>query len=305
MTLSEIQEEAKMLISIDNVPESLEFAEKLEKSVIDNNIREVNPTVYRELSKIIFQLYVTAIPNLKDELLFNIISFNLIEALNPIWPSERDLASRIESKYSIYPIELIKEMMRKDLLSLVEKNTQQIGTVLLHLSQDNPQAKPTIANWIEYYNRATGINTNDNFAKSKFISGDTVVQTLSPAEKEALRKVLSFYDYLQTDETVLYQDLYNAEIPSNNTKTEPSLDNTTSTNQNLTNPTITITPPSPTTQFNKPNSYSNKVIQNNTPQFSPKPIPRIPVPTKSSAPIVLTAKPVPIPKNLINLKNIE
>jgi hypothetical protein len=304
MTLSEIQEEAKMLISIDNVPESLEFAEKLEKSLIDNNIREVNPTVYRELSKIIFQLYVTAIPNLKDELLFNIISFNLIEALSPIWSSERDLRAKIESKYSIYPIELIKEMMRRDLLSLVEKNTQQIGTVPLHLSQDNPQAKPTIANWIEYYNRATGINTNDNFAKSKFISGDTVVQTLSPAEKEALRKVLSFYDYLQTDDTVLYQDLYNDEITSNNTKTEPNLDNTTPTNSNPNNTTITTTPPSPTTQFNKPNS-SNKVIQSNTPQFSPKPMPRIPIPTKSSAPIVLTAKPIPIPKNLVNLKNIE
>ena len=209
MTLAEIQEEAKILISSDNVPSSLEFAEKLEKSLFDNNIREANPHVYRELSKIIFQLYVTAIPNLKDELLFSIISFNLIEALNPLWPSERDLASRIESKYSIYPIELIKEMMRKDLLTLVEKNTQQIGSVPLHLSQDNPQAKPNIANWIEYYNRATGMNSADNFAKSKFISGDTVVQTLSPAEREALRKVLSFYDYLQTDETVLYQDIYN------------------------------------------------------------------------------------------------
>lgn len=300
MTLSEIQEEAKMLISIDNVPESLEFAEKLEKSLFDNNIREVNPTVYQELSKIIFQLYVTAIPNIKDELLFNIISFNLIEALSPIWSSDRDLRARIETKYSIYPIELIKEIMRRDLLSLVEKNTQQIGSVPLHLSQDNPQAKPTIANWIEYYDRATGMNSNDNFAKSKFISGNTVVQTLNPAEKEALRKVLSFYDYLQTDETVLYQDLYNDEISSNNTKTESSIENI-----NTNNPTtITLTP-----SFNPPQSHNTSTangVMNNAPKFSPKPIPRIPVTnTKSSAPIVLTAKPAPIPKNLVNLKNIE
>lgn len=304
MTLSEIQEEAKILISSDNVPGSLEFAEKLEKSLFDNNIREVNPTVYRELSKIIFQLYVTAIPNLEDKLLFNIISFNLIEALTPIWSSERDLASRIESKYSIYPIELIKEMMRKDLLSLVEKNNQQIGNMPLRLSQDNPQAKPTIANWIEYYNRATGMNSADNFAKSKFISGDTVVQTLSPAEKEALRKVLSFYDYLQTDETVLYQDLYNDEIPSNNTKTEPSIDNTPLTNLNTNNTSITLAPP-PTTPQSNHISTTNGVM-NNTPQFSSKPIARMPIPPRaSSAPIVMTVKPAPIPKNLVNLKNIE
>ena len=304
MTFSEIQEEAKSLITYDNVPGALEFAEKLEKSLIDNNIREVNPAVYRELSKIIFQLYVTAIPNLQDELLYNIISFNLIEALSPIWPSERDLASRIESKYSIYPIELIKEMMRKDLLNLVEKNTQQIGNIPLRLSQDNPEAKPSIANWIEYYNRSNGINSNDNFAKSKFISSDTVVQTLSPVEKEALRKVLSFYDYLQTDETVLYQDLDN----DNTSNSEFSSNSIPNTDAKIVNSSNTIPNNSLTSNnIDKPlNSIpnSNNGI-NNMSQFSPKPVPRIPNPTKSSAPIVLTAKPAPIPKNLVNLKQPE
>jgi hypothetical protein len=308
MTLSEIQEEAKSLITYDNVPGSLEFAEKLERSLIDNNIREVNPAVYRELSKIIFQLYVTAIPNLEDELLFNIISFNLIEALSPIWSSERDLAARIESKYSIYPIELIKEMMRKDLLSLVEKNTQQIGNMPLRLSQDNPEAKPSIANWIEYYNRFIGTDKSNNFMKSKFLSGDTVVQTLSPAEKEALRKVLSFYDYLQTDETVLYQDIYNDNNISDN--------NTESVREETVNTTLTPTPvvkqpaATPNQAINNTNSASTQSpshngVANNIPTFSPKPIPRMPVPTRSSAPIVLTAKPAPIPKNLVNLKQPE
>jgi hypothetical protein len=307
MTLAEIQEEAKSLITYDNVPGALEFAEKLEKSLVDNNIREANPAVYRELSKIIFQLYVTAIPNIKDEILYNIISFNIIEALSPMWPSERDLASRIESKYSIYPIELIKEMMRKDLLSLVEKNTQQIGNISLRLSQDNPEAKPSIANWIEYYNRFIGTDKSNNFMKSKFLSGDTVVQTLSPAEKEALRKVLSFYDYLQTDETVLYQDIYN----DNNT----SVSNTDSVREETVNTTLTPTPvvnqpPTPKQAINNTNSISpqspsHNGIANNIPTFSPKPIPRMPIPSRSSAPIVLTAKPAPIPKNLVNLKQSE
>lgn len=308
MTLAEIQEEAKSLITYDNVPGALEFAEKLEKSLIDNNIKEANPAVYRELSKIIFQLYVTAIPNIKDELLFNIISFNLIEALSPIWPSERDLAARIESKYSIYPIELIKEMMRKDLLALVEKNTQQIGNMPLRLSQDNPEAKPSIANWIEYYNRFIGTDKSNSFAKSKFLSGDTVVQTLNPAEKEALRKVLSFYDYLQTDETVLYQDIYNENnISASNTESvrEETI------NTSLTPPPVFVNQsPAPTPALNNTNSAQNQSpshngIANNIPTFSPKPIPRMPVPTRSSAPIVLTAKPAPIPKNLVNLKPPE
>lgn len=300
MTLAEIQEEAKSLITYDNVPGALEFAEKLEQSLVDNNIKEANPAVYRELSKIIFQLYVTAIPNLQDEILFNIISFNLIEALSPLWPSERDLASRIESKYSIYPIELIKEIMRKDLLALVEKNTQQIGNIPLRLSQDNPQAKPIIANWIEYYNRAIGMNSNDNFAKSKFISGDTVVQTLNPAEKEALRKVLSFYDYLQTDETILYKDLYNDD---NNSNTEFSPNSIPNTNSKVENTINSNTANIPNVIDKSMNSTINN--SNNMSISVPKPVPRMPIPNKSSAPIVLTAKPAPIPKNLINLKNPE
>jgi hypothetical protein len=160
------------------------------------------------------------------------------------------------------------------------------------------------------------MNSADNFAKSKFISGDTVVQTLSPAEKEALRKVLSFYDYLQTDETVLYQDIYNE---SNNTEyaniqpPAPMINSTPLTpptslpvppapqTNNTANP-LPIQSPSPTTQ----SPANNGIANNNIPQFSPKPIPRMPIPQKSSsAPIVLTAKPAPIPKNLVNLKQSE
>ncbi|MEX0597758.1 MAG: hypothetical protein WD512_14800, partial [Candidatus Paceibacterota bacterium] len=135
------------------------------------------------------------------------------------------------------------------------------------------------------------------------ISGDTIVQTLNPAEKEALRKVLSFYDYLQTDETVLYQDIYN-----DNTNPEPAREETI--NPPLQPKPIVNQPPTPTQAINNtntasPQSPSHNGIANNIPTFSPKPIPRMPVPTRSSAPIVLTAKPAPIPKNLVNLKQPE
>jgi hypothetical protein len=307
MTLSEIQEEAKSLITYDNVPGSLEFAEKLEKSLIENNIRETHPDVYQEISKIIFQLYVTAIPNVPDEILFNIISFNLIEALSPIWPSERDLASRIESKYSIYPIELIKEMMRKDILVLVEKNTQQIGTVTLRLSQDNPEATPNIGNWIEYYNRFIGLEKSNSFIKSKFLSSDNVVQTITPEEKENLRKVLSFYDYLHTDETVLYRDIYNEQSEQyvSATNSESILEKNMSTSLNSSQVNLNQ-PPTPNLSVPSINPTSSNIdVANNIPAVSSKPIHKVPVPATSSAPIVLTPKPIPKPKNVINLKKSD
>jgi hypothetical protein len=280
MTLADIKSEAQSLITTDNVPGSLEFAEKLEKSLIENNIKDSNPEAYRELSKIIFQLYVTAIPNISTELFHKIISLNIIEALNPIWPSERDFAARIESRYSIYPVELIKEEMRKDLLSLLKQNNQLIGSVVLRLSQENRQAKPSISNWIEYYDRTTGLGSSNSFERSRFISGDPIVQTLNPEEKESLRKVIQFYDYLQTDETVLYKDIYTT------TNTSPQ------TNLNTISPTIPAQPVNP-----------NPIpAPNNIPQPA---IPRTPIPRRTSAPVVLTAKPTPIPQNLVNLKKPE
>jgi hypothetical protein len=278
MTLADIKSEAQSLITTDNVPGSLEFAEKLEKSLNENNIKDSNPEAYRELSKIIFQLYVTAIPNISTELFHKIISLNIIEALSPLWPSERDFAARIESRYSIYPVELIKEEMRKDLLSFLKQNSQLIGSVVLRLSQEKPQAKPSISNWIEYYDRTTGLGSSNSFQRSRFISGDPIVQTLNSEEKESLRKVIQFYDYLQTDETVLYQDIYN------NTSTQ--------TNLNTISPTIPAQPVNP-----------NPIpAPNNIPQPA---IPRAPIPRRTSAPVVLTAKPTPIPQNLVNLKKPE
>jgi len=292
MTLTDIKSEAQSFITTDNVPGSLEFAEKLEKSLTDNNVKDANPNAYRELSKLIFQLYITAIPNISTELFHKIISLNIIEALNPLWPSERDFAARIESRYSIYPVELIKEEMRKDLLPLLKQNNQLIGTVVLRLSQEHPQAKPSISNWLEYYDRVTGLGSANSFERSRFISGDPIVQTLNSEEKESLRKIIQFYDYLQTDETVLYQDIYTP--PSTQTDTPTISPNIPSQPVVNTQP-IDSSPPQPpvTAMSSTPNN-----IPNNT-------TPRAPIPRRTSAPVILTAKPTPIPQNLVNLKKPE
>lgn len=289
MTLADIKSEAQSLITTDNVSGSLEFAEKLEKSLNENNIKDSNAEAYRELSKLIFQLYVTAIPNISTEIFHKIISLNIIEALNPLWPSERDFAARIESRYSIYPVELIKEEMRKDLLPLLKQNNQLIGTVVLRLSQEHPQAKPSISNWLEYYDRTTGLGSSNNFERSRFISGDPIVQTLNPEEKESLRKVIQFYDYLQTDETVLYQDIYTSSPQENLIPTKSNIPPQPIQNDPLPSP-----PQPPVTAMS---STPNNIPNNTTP--------RTPIPRRTSAPVILTAKPTPIPQNLVNLKKPE
>lgn len=307
MTLADIKNEAQSLITTDNVPESLEFAQKLENSLVDNNVKTTNPNAYKELSKIIFQLYIASIPNISTELFFKIISLNLIEALQPIWQSPRSLAELIESRYSIYPIEMIKEMMRQDIMPYIKQNQQLIGTALLRLSQEKPQEKPSIANWLEYYDRVTGLGITDNFARSRFMSSDPIVQTLLPPEKESLRKIIQFYDYLQTDDTILYQDIMQSSY---------SVNSTPSSSQSIINNSPIKT------QISVPSTFTEEILTNDissqqsipvpqTMEHHPEPIAqntipqRYPIPKKSSPPIVLTAKPTPIPKNLVNLKKPE
>lgn len=300
MTLADIKTEAQSLITTDNVPGSFEFAQKLEKSLVDNNVKDTNPAAYKEISKIIFQLYVVAIPNISTELFFKILSLNLIEALQPIWSSPRSLAELIESRYSIYPIELIKEMMRQDIMPLIKKNQQLIGTALLRLSQEKAQEKPSIANWLEYYDRVTGLGITDNFARSRFMSSDPIVQTLLSSEKESLRKVIQFYDYLQTDDTILYQDIMQ---DNSSPITTPSSPASQSISESIP-PNVQISSPStfigemPNTTQSVITPQSEEVTQQTISQ-------RQPIPRKSAAPIVLTAKPTPIPKNLLNLKKPE
>ncbi len=301
MTLADIKTEAQGLITTDNVSGSLEFAQKLEKSLVDNNVKDSNPAAYKEISKIIFQLYVAAIPNISTELFFKILSLNLIEALQPIWSSPRGLAELIESRYSIYPIELIKEMMRQDIMPLIKKNQQLIGTALLRLSQEKSQEKPSIANWLEYYDRVTGLGITDNFARSRFMSSDPIVQTLLSSEKESLRKVIQFYDYLQTDDTILYQDIMQdnfSPITTPSSTASQSISESIPPNTQISSPSTFIgeIPYNPTQSAITP--QSEEVIQNTIPQ-------RQPIPRKSAAPIVLTAKPTPIPKNLVNLRKPE
>jgi hypothetical protein len=161
----------------------------------------------------------------------------------------------------------------------------------LRLSQENPQAKPSISNWLEYYDRTTGLGSSNNFERSRFISGDPIVQTLNPEEKESLRKVIQFYDYLQTDETILYQDIYK------NTTTYPQ------ENPNIISPSIPATPINPNPI---PTPQSDITIPIPAPNNIPQPaIARTPVPRRTSAPVILTAKPTPIPQNLVNLKKPE
>lgn len=211
MTIPEIQEHIDTLIIQDKSFDGFHFLQKLEKSIEDNNVKEYNPEAFKKLTKILFSLYVFTVPHLEFETIEKMITYNLKEALDLRLSKDIFFMERLEKRYTSYPSEMFKYYLCLDFFPIAQKSQQKIGDFTLHLSTDTPNARSTIENWFKYYDRKTGMDLTSNFERAKFLSQDDYVAKLNDKDKESLRKVLFFYDYLQDPSYVFSTDFYELE----------------------------------------------------------------------------------------------
>lgn len=217
MTVPEIQQKSNRLIAAESMKEALTFAQKLEESLSKNDVRETNPEAFRAISQEAFKLYVLTLSRLSSQKFKRIISFNILQALM-IDLGQSSFIERLELKYSIYPFEYIKPSIQEEVLPLLKKNTQKIGSQSITLSSEFQNVEPTVRNWLEYYDRTTGMGKTSSFDRSKFLSNDPYVQALPNQQKGVLRELLSFYDYLQSP------DLLTLSFDDNSKQKDQSLD---------------------------------------------------------------------------------
>lgn len=200
MKLSEIEEESQHLIRTDSSKEGYEFGKKLENAVRENYVQETHPEQAKVLNRIIFTLYILGLPHLEQELFERIFIHKLKEALIiDLGNEEINFTERLELRYIEYPALVLKETLQEECLPLIRQNEQMIGKQYLNLSTDKPKEYPTIANWLKYYDRETGMGETSNFDRSKFLTNDDSVKVLADKEKSHLRAVLGFYDYLRNE----------------------------------------------------------------------------------------------------------
>ena len=303
MKLSEIEEESQHLIRTDSSKEGYEFGKKLENAVRENYVQETHPEQAKVLNRIIFTLYILGLPHLEQELFERIFIHKLKEALIiDLGNEEINFTERLELRYIEYPALVLKETLQEECLPLIRQNDQMIGKQYLNLSTDKPKEYPTIANWLKYYDRETGMRATSNFDRSKFLTNDDSVKVLSDKEKSHLRAVLGFYDYLRNEKLeTISLDAFLTPQPSSYSHT--SLPKETSDENSQQEPSKPQSPPqdpSPSqdtkTQSPPPQSQTHQQSSSETYRPSPSARPK----TSSSA----QAKPLKSSQT-INLKELN
>jgi len=201
MTLQEIQSKINIYIKDSEYRDAYDLAFNIETTIQKNpQIKEKNPKEYKSLFNMILVLYTLGLKFVKKETFENLIKQNLVKILSITFKfkPEDSFIALIESKYSIYYEISRKNYIIDDCLPLVKECQDTLGNQYLKLSTDQPKENPTIKNWLEYYDRQTKIGMKSNFERSKFLSNDPYVMNLSNQDKDVLRNILYFYDYLHS-----------------------------------------------------------------------------------------------------------
>lgn len=203
MTLQEIQSKINYYIQDSEYRDSLDLGLNIEKTLQKNpQIKTNNPKEYQSLMNMVLILYTLGIKFASKEIFESLIKDHLVKiiAITFKFKPEDSFIALIESKYSIYYEISRKNYIIQECLPLLKACQDTLGNQYLNLSSDKPKENPTIQNWLEYYDRNTKIGVKSNFERSKFLSNNSYVMNLSNQDKDILRNILYFYDYLHSDQ---------------------------------------------------------------------------------------------------------
>ena len=194
MKLSEIEQQVELIIGKDDPHDALRFARKLENAVDKHNIRQQDEEAYKELTQLIFALYVFSLTIAPDEVVEKVLTFNVLEALQLDFGEGRNLFERLDVRFLVFSFEAKEEQLSR-LVPYLKQNEQYLGTSQLPIAGE--QYDPMVKNWLEYYDQEAGLEGHSAFDRAEFISSDRVVNTLSNYNKELLRSLCKLYDFLQ------------------------------------------------------------------------------------------------------------
>ena len=203
MTLQEIKDTIEDFKEYSYYQESLNVGLNIEKTLKNNpNIEKSNPKEYQTLMNMVLTLYTLGIKFVSKDIFESLIKDHLVKIISITFQfkPEDSFIALIESKYSIYYEISRKNYIIEECLPLLKDCQDTLGNQYLKLSTDQPEEHPTIQNWLNYYDRKTKIGMKSNFERSKFLSNDPYVMNLSISDKNVLRNILYFYDYLHSDE---------------------------------------------------------------------------------------------------------
>lgn len=141
------------------------------------------------------RLQLQALPLFSED---EIAEFFRKSFLKMISDPDINVYDRFKSKQIVMPYELAEDFLLQ-IIDAIHQNRETIGDERLLISGAPEAVEPTIENWLSDYDRTYGTEPQNDLTFLNYVKNGSNTQRLSDADKELLRKVLKFYEFLKPE----------------------------------------------------------------------------------------------------------
>ncbi len=194
MLLKEIKQNALDAISYFDIKEARETAKELEFQIKKLSEKSGSEKEIQEYFILLTRLKLLTLPLLRDEEANKLVKEKAIELLAD---ADLDLAERVEARQLTVAESLRYENSNQPLIEAIHQNEETIGRERIFVSGNPEPQVPTVANWLLDYDRTFGTGPQKDLTWLEYVNSGANASRLEAKDKEVLRKLLKFYEYLK------------------------------------------------------------------------------------------------------------
>lgn len=195
-TFDQLKEQAQKAIFYSETKESRELIKEIEFQIKKLSASGGNREGIDELSKILTRLKMFKLATLTDEEVNRLIKEKAIVMLND---PDLDLVERVETRQLTVPPLLRYEMVNQPIIEALHQNMETIGDERIFVSSNPEAQEPTVENWLLDYDRTYGTDPQKDLVWLEYVNSNANAERLSTKDKETLRKLLKFYEFLKPE----------------------------------------------------------------------------------------------------------
>ncbi len=167
------------------------------------NLAREHPDIFREYLRLLAVLKASLLVTMPDDDIHTFLRENLLLTLEVQDLEVRDKINDLLTLYLGFPDG--QANFAKELLRVIEKNDEYLGTVWLKLKGREHPERPVVANWLIDYNQFSvslskpglGITKRGGTERATYATQSENVRQLTADEKAILLRLLELYDWLR------------------------------------------------------------------------------------------------------------
>lgn len=186
--LKTIQEKAKPIFEHLERKRALEWARQLEPAVAD--LESIDRELFVQYQKLIAQLKWVACPLIKSDREFlELVEKYFLEGL----ALDVNLIDLVTTKLELQFGTNLKKTIT-EIFSALRANEQNLGNQPIKIKGESTMVKPLIKNWLVDFIRNIKIKNPSQVEEADYLFNNQNAKSLSESDREALGKILTFYD---------------------------------------------------------------------------------------------------------------